>query len=188
MPETATDRGLDNPFDPLQAIPASARLLHDLYQKFGNLGLAAAAYNAGPGRVADWLANKSQLPQETQDYVNAITGRAPETWKAAVQAGSPAVKFPEDAPCQETAGLLAWNGPDQVPLPPPNPRAKDLADRAIVTPQSAVLGSNNSISHQRRAASSGTASADRTKLFIKVQGNKAYQCKLYGESKFCRLR
>jgi uncharacterized membrane protein YeaQ/YmgE (transglycosylase-associated protein family) len=48
--ETATDRGLDNPFDPLQAIPASGRLLRDLYQKFGNLGLAAAAYNAGPKR------------------------------------------------------------------------------------------------------------------------------------------
>ena len=30
MPETATDRGLDNPFDPVQAIPASARLLRDL--------------------------------------------------------------------------------------------------------------------------------------------------------------
>ena len=35
MPETAADRGLDNPFDPLQAIPASARLLRDLLQKFG---------------------------------------------------------------------------------------------------------------------------------------------------------
>src|ERR1041385_2540649 len=46
MPETAADRRLDNPFDPLQAIPASARLLRDLQRKFGNLGLAAAAYNA----------------------------------------------------------------------------------------------------------------------------------------------
>ena len=51
MEETATDRGLDNPFDPVQAIPASARLLRDLSQKFGNLGLAAAAYNAGPKRI-----------------------------------------------------------------------------------------------------------------------------------------
>ena len=52
--ETASDRGLDNPFDPLQAIPASGRLLRDLFQKFGNLGLAAAAYNAGPKRIQDW--------------------------------------------------------------------------------------------------------------------------------------
>src|SRR5690242_7314760 len=61
MPETATDRRLDNPFDPAQAIPASARLLRDLYRKFGNLGLAAAAYNAGPRRIADWQANKGPL-------------------------------------------------------------------------------------------------------------------------------
>ena len=59
MPETAAERGLDNPFDPLQAIPESARLLRDLSKKFGNLGLAAAAYNAGPKRVEDWLAKKA---------------------------------------------------------------------------------------------------------------------------------
>ncbi|MGA6932272.1 MAG: lytic transglycosylase domain-containing protein, partial [Pseudolabrys sp.] len=63
MPETAAERGLDNPFDPLQAIPESARLLRDLSKKFGNLGLAAAAYNAGPKRVEDWLAKKGKLPQ-----------------------------------------------------------------------------------------------------------------------------
>ena len=127
MPETATDRGLDNPFDPLQAIPASARLLRDLFRKFGNLGLAAAAYNAGPKRIEDWLANRGKLPQETQDYVKTITSWPAETWTVA-QAGSPAVKLPRQAPCQEAAGLLAWNGPDQIPLPPRNPRAKDHAN------------------------------------------------------------
>ena len=134
MQETATDRGLDNPFDPVQAIPASARLLRDLYQKFGNLGLAAAAYNAGPRRIADWLTNKGPLPQETQDYVKAITGWPVETWTF-VQAGSPAVKLPQPAPCQEIAGLLAWNGPDQIPLPPLNPRVQGLADHVTVAQQ-----------------------------------------------------
>lgn len=130
-PETATDRGLDNPFDPLQAIPASARLLHDLYLKFGNLGLAAAAYNAGPRRISDWLANKGPLPQETQDYVKIITGWPAETWTVA-QAGSPAVRLPRAAPCQESVGLLAWNGPDEIPLPPLNPRVPDIADHPTV--------------------------------------------------------
>jgi hypothetical protein len=138
MQETATDRGLDNPFDPVQAIPASARLLRDLYQKFGNLGLAAAAYNAGPKRIADWLTNKGPLPQETQDYVKAITGWPVETWTF-VQAGSPAVKLPRPAPCQEIAGLLAWNGPDQIPLPPLNPRMQGLADHVTVIQQSTSL-------------------------------------------------
>jgi Transglycosylase SLT domain len=121
MQETATDRGLDNPFDPLQAIPASAKFLRDLAQRFGNLGLAAAAYNAGPRRIADWLANKAKLPQETHDYVKTITGRPAENWNG-VQAGSPALKLPKRAPCQDAAGLLAWNGPDQIPMPLRDPR------------------------------------------------------------------
>jgi hypothetical protein len=121
MPETAADMGLENPFDPLQAIPASARLLRNLNQQFGNLGLAAAAYNAGPKRIADWLANrrnnnKNKLPEETQGYVKIITGHAAESWKEA-SARHPGEKLPRHAPCQEAAGLLAWNGPDAVPLP-----------------------------------------------------------------------
>ncbi len=45
MPGTASERGLADPFDPEQAIPKSAELLSDLRTRFGNLGLAAAAYN-----------------------------------------------------------------------------------------------------------------------------------------------
>ena len=136
MPETATDRNLDNPFDPLQAIPASARLLRDLHKKFGNLGRAAAAYNAGPKRVQDWIANKGALPQETQDYVRTITGWGVETWTAP-QAGSPALKLPQDAPCQELAGLLAWDGPDQIPLPPLKPLTAKVPAATPVVQQSA---------------------------------------------------
>jgi soluble lytic murein transglycosylase-like protein len=69
MPGTAQERGLADPFDPEQAIPAAASLLRDLSQRFGNLGLAAAAYNGGPNRVSAWLAGNGSLPAETQDYV-----------------------------------------------------------------------------------------------------------------------
>src|SRR5262249_30233869 len=54
MPGTASERGLFDPFDPVQALPKAAEFLADLRRQFGNLGLAAAAYNAGPGRVRDW--------------------------------------------------------------------------------------------------------------------------------------
>src|SRR5437867_10453620 len=64
MPRTAAAVGLTNPFDPLEALSASARLLGGLFQRFGNLGLAAAAYNAGEARVNNWLSNKTGLPQE----------------------------------------------------------------------------------------------------------------------------
>jgi soluble lytic murein transglycosylase-like protein len=117
MPETSADMGVANPFDPLQAIPASARLLRNLFQQFGNLGLAAAAYNAGPKRIQDWLAKKGPLPQETQGYVKTITGRPAENWVVA-EAGSPELRLPRHAPCQEKAGLLAWDGPEQIPMPP----------------------------------------------------------------------
>src|SRR3984893_2164589 len=80
MPKTADERGLAKPFDPEEAIPKSAELLADLKQRFGNLGLAAAAYNAGPARVANWLAGHANLPAETGDYVLTITRHPVEDW------------------------------------------------------------------------------------------------------------
>jgi hypothetical protein len=82
MPGTANERGLIDPFDPAAAIPASARFLNELRLRFGNLGLAAAAYNGGPTAVAHWLANKGSLPFETQDYVLAVTGHDAEEWRS----------------------------------------------------------------------------------------------------------
>ena len=80
MPGTARERGLDDPFDPERAIPASGAFLAELVQRFGNRGLAAAAYNGGPARVAAWLAGTGGLPLETQDYVERITGRTAAAW------------------------------------------------------------------------------------------------------------
>jgi hypothetical protein len=80
MPGTARWRGLADPFEPLQALHESARWLRELREQFGNLGLAAAAYNAGPRRVQDWLAGRGGLPGETRAYVRIITGRAAEEW------------------------------------------------------------------------------------------------------------
>ena len=166
LPETAADRGLDNPFDPVQAITASASLLRDLARRFGNLGLAAAAYNAGPKRVLDWLANKVALPQETKDYVRTITGRPAESWKAA-EDGSPAIKLQRGAPCQEAAGLLAWNGPDQIPLPPADARKATAPAHkpapAAADPIAAKGGKATHPAHTAKVAIAGaTKSAEHT--------------------------
>ncbi len=83
MPGTAAERGLADPFDPEQAIPKSAELLDDLRKRFGNLGLAAAAYNGGPARVEAWLDGRGGLPGETRAYVSVITGRTADDWAAA---------------------------------------------------------------------------------------------------------
>jgi hypothetical protein len=74
MPATASARGLTDPFDPEAAIPASASYLSELRGSFGSLDLAAAAYNAGPGRIARWRSGEASLPDETRAHVRFVTG------------------------------------------------------------------------------------------------------------------
>ena len=105
MPETAAEVGLDDPFDPLKALPASAKLLHKLRDDFGNLGLAAAAYNAGSGRIQKWLARQSDLPQETRDYVRIITGTKAEDWTEDADTLAIRADLPRGAPCEGVGGL-----------------------------------------------------------------------------------
>lgn len=81
MPETARILGLDDPLNPAKAILKSGRYLAELTSEFGNIGLAAAAYNGGEQRAARFIAGESGLPYETQDYVQAITGHSAETWR-----------------------------------------------------------------------------------------------------------
>ncbi|MDB5602511.1 MAG: Lytic transglycosylase, catalytic [Xanthobacteraceae bacterium] len=82
MPGTAAERALLDPFDPVQALPKSAEFLRELRAEFGNLGLAAAAYNAGPQRLRNFLAGSGYMPGETRRYVVDITGNSIEEWAA----------------------------------------------------------------------------------------------------------
>jgi soluble lytic murein transglycosylase-like protein len=81
MPATAAERGLIDPFNPFEAIPKAAEFLREQRAAFGSLGMAAAAYNAGPQRVKNWLAGRSSLPHETRAYVAKITGRSADDWR-----------------------------------------------------------------------------------------------------------
>jgi hypothetical protein len=104
MPRTAAMYDLINPFEPIHAINVAGKFLKELHQQFGNLGLAAAAYNAGPKRVADWIAGRGGLPTETQRYVMRITGRPAEYWlQGKAQTGPEALLMPAKAPCIEVA-------------------------------------------------------------------------------------
>jgi hypothetical protein len=104
MPGTARERGLTDPFDPEQAIPHAAHLLADLNRQFGNLGLAAAAYNGGPGRVSAWLAGTGGLPTETRNYVLAITGSPAEAWRPGAAVEMPEGEEPKkDAPAKDAS-------------------------------------------------------------------------------------
>jgi len=128
MPATAVGIKLANPFDALAAIDKSAQFLHDLKNQFGNLGLAAAAYNAGPKRVSDWLVGRRPLPQQTVHYVRIITGHTAEEWRTS-QSTAIDLNLPTAVPCPEIVKLFAAQriaaahaaGKTGEPTAPPRP-------------------------------------------------------------------
>jgi hypothetical protein len=71
---TASDLGMDNPFDPDQSLRGGAQYMRQMYDIFGDWNYALAAYNTGPSNMDKILAGKMQYPQETLDYVKKITG------------------------------------------------------------------------------------------------------------------
>jgi hypothetical protein len=112
MPNTAVERGLYEPFSPQEALPKSAEFLSRLRAEFGNLGLAAAAYNAGPERVREFITLARDLPSETRNYVLRITGHSIEEWAEQAKRSpvdlTEAVPFGENglATCVRLASLL----------------------------------------------------------------------------------
>lgn len=110
MPATARSRKLGDPFEPVQALHEAGRLLNELRTEFGNLGLAAAAYNAGAHRVHEWLAGIRRLPGETRAYVQAVTGRSVEEW-AGSKVSDVAALPAESNPCSEMSGNISERQP-----------------------------------------------------------------------------
>jgi hypothetical protein len=94
MPGTYTElRARHNlgpdPFDPHDNIMAGVGYMREMYDIYGNPGFLAA-YNAGPNRLDDYLANQRALPDETRHYV-AVIGPALRT--AAPRVRSPAEQY-----------------------------------------------------------------------------------------------
>jgi hypothetical protein len=107
IPSTARLRGLRNPFEPAEALAKSAEYLAFLRTRFGNLGLAAAAYNGGDGRMSGYVARGGgALPWETRNYVALVTGLGVEAWLADP---APGVDFTlgKDRPFGEACVALA---------------------------------------------------------------------------------
>ncbi|MGZ4451062.1 MAG: transglycosylase SLT domain-containing protein [Nocardioides sp.] len=73
MPATARGLGVNDSFDPAQAVDGAAKMLRGLIDRFGGTPLALAAYNAGPGAVLRY----GGIPPyaETQSYVRSVLAR-----------------------------------------------------------------------------------------------------------------
>lgn len=73
MPATSAQYGVVHPFDPQENVDGGTRYLRDLIRRYhGNLKLALAAYNAGPGSVD--AARGVPAFAETQAYVARVIG------------------------------------------------------------------------------------------------------------------
>ncbi len=78
-----------DPFDPHDNIMAGVGYMREMYDMYGSPGFLAA-YNAGPNRLDDYLANQRGLPDETRHYVASI---GPSLRTAAPRVRSPAEQY-----------------------------------------------------------------------------------------------
>ena len=106
MPSTASWHGLVDPFNPIEALRHSAAYLRELLRRFGNLGLAAAAYNAGSGRVSAWLTSHRALPAETRNYVALVTGWTADEWASSSPPEKAETTILQGVPCTRLANLI----------------------------------------------------------------------------------
>jgi Transglycosylase SLT domain len=156
MPPTAAEYGLRDPFDPIESVAASARFLRELREQFGNLGLAAAAYNAGGGRIRKWLSGQSAMPEETRNYVSIITGHPPQRWTVQKPLEI-SFALPQRAPCDGIEGLSREAGKEQHHV-----RLTELSVELIEEAEAA-----------RRAAKIAAARAARNKRYAAAKAAKA---------------
>jgi hypothetical protein len=151
MPETYDEMraryGLgDDPYDPHNSILAGTAYIREMYEMYGSPGFLAA-YNAGPGRLDDYLTHNKPLPDETRHYVAMIgpniAGTFPNARSAAEQYAMnqlpvfipPGPRFPSRRGLRGrergTTLVAALPTPPRPPVPP----APQLAAFEPPTPQ-----------------------------------------------------
>lgn len=122
-----------DPFDPRDNIFAGTAYLRRMYDRFGYPGMFAA-YNAGPGRYAAWLAGRRVLPGETMAYLAAVTSGDMVVAQPASKAPRPTLFFVLSGGAGPT--LDTRSGADRrvplspTPVPRPGVSAVDIVPRS----------------------------------------------------------
>src|SRR5216684_3324603 len=100
-----------NPHDPRDNILAGAAYLREMHDRYGAAGFLAA-YNAGPGRYAEYLATGHPLPAETRAYVAALAsliGGDPINRAVVIAAGATAwIRAPLFAAGADSISSARW--------------------------------------------------------------------------------
>lgn len=118
----------DDPFDPHNNILAGTAYIREMYDIYGSPGFLAA-YNAGPGRMDDYLTRSRTLPDETRRYVANISPRL----SGQPNRPSPGEQYAMNAvPLQITAGSRYSAPPVQFARAEPSPSASSGGDRIVL--------------------------------------------------------
>ncbi|WP_163783576.1 lytic transglycosylase domain-containing protein [Myxococcus vastator] len=119
MPGTATMLGVKDPFDPAPAIDGSARYLAQQLRRFGDVRLAVAAYNAGPGAV------NGRVPRngETEFYVPKVLAAWELTRPPPPRKVRPVARPKPAAPARTKAPASAAKEPKKSAAPVANGRS-----------------------------------------------------------------
>ena len=126
----------NDPWEPHDNIMAGTAYIKEMYDRFGSPGFLAA-YNAGPGRVDDYLSSGNPLPTETVNYVASIAphlgGSGPTALPtyAVARQPTPGTCDPDAAydpshPCAPAVIYASAMAPVAAAPPQPTPQYCDL--------------------------------------------------------------
>ncbi len=122
----------DDPYDPHNNILAGTAYIREMYDIYGSPGFLAA-YNAGPGRLDDYLTRNRTLPEETRRYVAAI---GPRIAGSEPRNGSPGQQYAMNAVPFNIPDGSRYSGSSRYSAPPAGPVLAAYPDPApiVLTP------------------------------------------------------
>jgi hypothetical protein len=147
--EMAARYGLgSDPFNPYDNIMAGAGYIHEMYEVYGSPGFLAA-YNAGPGRLDNYMDYHRALPAETTNYVAMIApeiqGYYPEHRSEADQLALNTLPASE-APGLLPPGFTPGQAPPDVPSNPIAPPVETAALTPPSTPEETAVYATQAVS------------------------------------------